>query len=388
MKEILLQEGITSQVVFKDNITKDAFRYYLPNIEIASTNPRNNRTQYWEYDIIVVSLHAIYNIENKDWKGRIEGDDNYWYVNDKQRNNPLKTGRQKTAILASKLKEHNIAWGKTWVQNMVTLSYPNTYEPSLWQEAGKLTFQLNEKLINYLKDPHQVGQLNGDISLIQNELVQFLTGEQSQKLPSEKREVEGYEVIEVLRQESNYAEYLVKPKGIVSSIKKRIKEYALQINGLNVEELKERENQINNQYKALNRIKAKPFILNVEFRIDEENHLFYEISDYLDENSLKAEMRSKTFTFQEKVNIIRNVMAALKEAHKENVFHRDINPENIFMTGGYAYLGNFGKSYFSDESRQGYTVMPTISESNATAYHPLELTVGDASRASDIYSLG
>lgn len=365
----------------------DSF-YLIPNVEIASTNPRNNRTQYWEYDIIVVSSHAIYNIENKDWKGRIEGDDNYWYVNDKQRNNPLKTGRQKTAILASKLKEYNIAWGKTWVQNMVTLSYPNTYEPSLWQEAGKLTFQLNEKLINYLKDPHQVGQLNGDISLIQNELVQFLTGEQSQKLPSEKREVEGYEIIEVLHQESNYAEYLVKPKGIVSSIKKRIKEYALQISGLNVGELKERENQINNQYKALNRIKAKPFILNVEFRVDEENHLFYEISDYLDENSLKAEMRSKTFTFQEKINIIRNVMAALKEAHKENVFHRDINPENIFMTGGYAYLGNFGKSYFSDESRQGYTVMPTISESNATAYHPLELTVGDASRASDIYSLG
>ncbi|MFV8342258.1 methylation-associated defense system protein kinase MAD6 [Flavobacterium sp. XS2P39] len=362
--------------------------YLIPNVEIASTNPRNNRTQYWEYDIIVVAPHAIYNIENKDWKGRIEGDDNYWYINDKQRNNPLKTGRQKTAILASKLREYNFSWGKAWVQNMVTLSFPNTYEPSLWKEAGKLTFQLNEKLINYLKDPYQIGQLEGDIAKIQTDLVQFLTGKQSQKAPNEKHEVEGYEIIEVLHQENNYAEYLVKPKGVASSIQKRVKEYALQISGLTQDELSERENQINNQYKALNRIKAKPFILNVEFRIDEENHLFYEISDYLDENSLKAEIRSKTFTFQEKINIIHNIMAALKEAHKENVFHRDINPENIFMTGGYAYLGNFGKSYFSDESRQGYTVMPTISISNATAYHPLELTVGDASRASDIYSLG
>ena len=87
------------------NLPNDYF--LIPNVEIASTNPKNNRTQYWEYDLIVVAPHAVYNIENKDWKGRIEGDDNYWYLNDRQMTNPLKTGRQKTAVLASKLKEFN-----------------------------------------------------------------------------------------------------------------------------------------------------------------------------------------------------------------------------------------------------------------------------------------
>ena len=362
--------------------------YLVPNVEIASTNPRNNRTQYWEYDLVVVAPHAIYNIENKDWKGRIEGDDNYWYLNDRQKPNPLKTGRQKTAILASKLKENEYAWGKAWVQNMVTLSYPSTYSPSLWQEAGKLTFQLNEKLIEYITDPYQVGKLQDDIADIQNELIEFLIGNQSKKAPEEKREVEGYEIIEILQQEPNFTEYLVKPKGVTSSIRKRVKEFSLQVSGLSPEELRKREETIKNQYKALHKIKAKPFILNVEFKIDEENHLFYEISDFLDENSLRAEARSKTFTFQEKIGILRNVMAALKEAHKENIYHRDINPDNIYMSSGYAYLGNFGKSYFTDHNEQGYTVMATINEMNATPYHPLELTVGDASRSSDIYSLG
>lgn len=166
--------------------------YLIPNIEIASTNPRNNRTQYWEYDIIVVAPHAIYNIENKDWKGRIEGDDNYWYVNDKQRNNPLKTGRQKTAVLASKLKEYNTDWGRAWIQNMITLSFPNTYQPLLWQEAGKLTFQLDENVITFLKNSFDVGKLENDIADIQLALVQYLTGQQSQKKPDEKREVEGF----------------------------------------------------------------------------------------------------------------------------------------------------------------------------------------------------
>lgn len=362
--------------------------YLVPNVEIASTNPRNNRTQYWEYDLIVVAPHAIYNIENKDWKGRIEGDDNYWYLNDRQRANPLKTGRQKTAILASKLKEHEYSWGKAWIQNMVTLSYPNSFAPSLWQEAGKLTFQLNEQLLRYLITPDLVGKHEDAISDIQRDIVDFLIGNQSKKSPDDKREVEGYEIIEILQQEPNFSEYLVKPKGVTSSIRKRVKEYSLQVAGFSREELRQREETIKNQYKALHKIKAHPFILNVDFKIDDENHLFYEISDFLDENSLRAEARSKTFTFHEKISILKNVMAALREAHKESIFHRDINPDNIYMSGGYAYLGNFGKSYFSDHNEQGYTVMATINESNATAYHPMELTIGDASRSSDLYSLG
>ncbi len=362
--------------------------YLVPNVEIASTNPLNNRTQYWEYDLVVVAPHAIYNIENKDWKGRIEGDDNYWYVNDKQRNNPLKTGRQKTAILASKLKEYRHGFGKAWVQNMVTLSYPNYDSPIISWEAQKLTHLLNEKLIEYFTDPYSVGKLEDDIADIQNDIVEFLIGNFSKKSVEEKREVEGYEIIEVLQQEPNFTEYLVKPKGVTSSIRKRVKEHSIKSYGFSSGEIEKEEAKIKNAYNALNKLKAKPFILNVEFRIDEENHLFYEISDFLDENSLRAESRSKTFTFQEKIGILRNVMAALKEAHKENIYHRDINPDNIYMSSGYAYLGNFGKSYFTDHNEQGYTVMATINEMNATPYHPLELTVGDASRSSDIYSLG
>ncbi|WP_246186137.1 serine/threonine protein kinase [Phnomibacter ginsenosidimutans] len=219
-------------------------------------------------------------------------------------------------------------------------------------------------------------------------MVQFIIGSHAKKKPEDKREVEGYEILDILQQEQNFIEYLVKPKGVTSTIRKRVKEYALQVSGLSLPELQKRQDIITNQYHALSKIKTKPFILNVEFKIDEENHVFYEISDFLDENSLRAEARSRTFTFNEKIGFIKNIIAALREAHKENIFHRDINPDNIYVSGGYAFLGNFGKAYFTDHNQQGYTVMATLNETNATAYHPLELTVGDASRSSDIYSLG
>lgn len=363
--------------------------FLIPNVEIASTNPRNNRTQFWEYDLVVVAPHAVYNIENKDWKGRIEGADDYWYINDRQKPNPLKTNRQKTAILASKLKEANRGWGKAWIDNIVTLSYPNSFQPIMWEKAADMTFTLSNKLINHITEPEQVGKRKDDILDIQNDIVQFLIGEQNKKSPDQKKEVQGYEIVEILKQESNnYVEYLVKPKNVTSNIRKRVKEYALQVVGLSPEELRAREEIIKNQYNALLKIRSNPFILPVEFKVDEENHLFYEITDLMEDDSLRSAARNKTFTFDERVNILKNIMSALKAAHKESIFHRDINPENIFLNNGYAYLGNFGKSYFTDHNDNGYTVMPTISESNASPYHPLELIAKDASRASDIYSLG
>lgn len=360
----------------------------IPNIELVATNTRNQKTQTWEYDLIVVAPHGVYNIENKDWRGRIEGDDNYWYINDHQHPNPLKTGRQKTAILASKLKEHAPVFGKAWIQNIVTLSYPNIDTPSVWQEAGKLTFQLNDRLIDYLTTPEKIGKYDGAIKDIQQDIIAFLQGNFSKKSPTDKRQVEGCDIVEVLQQSPNFVEYLVKPKGVVSTKYQRIKEYALQVVGLNREELREREFKIKNGFLALNKIQSNPFISNVKYRLDEENHVFYETTDFMEADSLRAAARTKTFTFQEKIAIIKNLLSALKAAHEQNVFHRDINPDNVYFRGGYAILGNFGQAYFTDHHEQGYTVQATITEQNATAYHPLELTVGEATRASDVYSLG
>ncbi|UFH45344.1 protein kinase [Flavobacterium galactosidilyticum] len=367
------------------NLPDDFF--LIPNVELISTNTKNNLTQYWEYDLIVIAPHAIFNIENKDWRGRIEGDDNTWYLNDQPRRNPLRTNRQKSAILASKLKEFNPSWARAWVQNIVTLSYDNYTIPIITPEDDKLTFQLNKRLINFITDAGELNKSEDAIEDIQKPILNYLTGQQNQKRAEEKKRIYEFEIIKILHQENNFVEYLAKQIGSTSS-NRRIKEYAMQVVGLSPKELKNREDKIKNQYNALKNIKGKPFILNVDFRIDEENHLFYEISDLMDENSLRSESRIKTFTFKEKVDIIKNVMVALKEAHKENIFHRDINPDNIYLNSGYAYLGNFGKSYFMDHSDEGYTVMPTINQSNATAYHPLELTIGDASIASDVYSLG
>ena len=45
--------------------------FIIPNCNIAITGP-NRIMKYWEYDCIVVTPHALYHIENKDWAGNLE----------------------------------------------------------------------------------------------------------------------------------------------------------------------------------------------------------------------------------------------------------------------------------------------------------------------------
>lgn len=362
--------------------------YLLPGIELPNLNPKNGQVQYLEYDCLVFTPHAIYNIENKDYAGRLEGDDNFWYHKDREMRNPHKTVRFKTGVLNGKLKSKNANWGRAWIQSLVTLSHPSQNLSSLWGDHSKATFLLNEKLIEHITNPYQVGKAKDDIADIYKSIADEICGTAYQRKPEQKREIEGYEIVEILDQDKNYTEYLAKPKGVTSAVKKRIKEYALDLMSLSEKDRAIRENQIKNQYKALSKIKTNPFILNVQFKIDDEAHRFFEITDYLDENSLRAELKRKTFTFEEKLGIIDNIITALKAAHEEGIFHRDVSPENIYLTGGYACLGNFGKSFFSDHHAEGYTVQATLTEQTATAYHPAELLQRDSYRSSDIYSLG
>jgi len=362
--------------------------YLLPGIEIANLNPKNNQVQYLEYDCLVITPHGIYNIENKDYAGRLEGDDDFWYHKEKEMRNPHKTVRFKTGVLNGKLKTINPSWSRVWIQSIVSLSHPLQNLSGLFGNHVKATFKLDEKLIEHIKNPYNIGKIKDDIKDIYVAVTNEICGTAQQRKPEQRKEIEGYEIIEVLEQDKNFTEYLVKPKGVTSAVRKRIKEYALDLPSIPEEQRQKREKQIKNQYAALNKIKTNPFILNVQFKIDEENHRFFEITDFLDENSLRAELKRKTFTFEEKLQIIDNIITALKSAHEVGIFHRDISPENIFLTGGYACLGNFGKSYFDDHEDDGYTVQATLTEQTATAYHAMELIQKDASKASDIYSLG
>src|SRR5438093_13459659 len=69
-----------------------------PNVEIAEPGG-----QRFEYDAIVITPHAVFVVEIKDWHGHIVGDEREWLVNGVSRRAPLPATERKAKVLKSKL---------------------------------------------------------------------------------------------------------------------------------------------------------------------------------------------------------------------------------------------------------------------------------------------
>lgn len=83
-----------------------------------------------------------------------------------------------------------------------------------------------------------------------------------------------------------------------------------------------------------------------------ENGTAYIIMEYLEGETLTERLkREKTLPEEEAINLLLPVMHSLKVVHEEGILHRDIAPDNIFLTkDGEAKLIDFGASRYATTS--------------------------------------
>lgn len=98
--------------------------------------------------------------------------------------------------------------------------------------------------------------------------------------------------------------------------------------------------------RILNRLKDIRSVVSV-YDFFDENGTSYFVMEYLDGSSLNKIIKKNELTMPVDVvlEIIRKVGEALIEVHKYNIFHRDISPDNIFVTNkGEIKLIDFGNA--------------------------------------------
>lgn len=359
----------------------------IPNLNISITGP-NRVMKYWEYDCIVVAPHAVYHIENKDWGGNLEGDDWAWFRSGQEVANPHKTAGLKSRILASKIKNQHPDWHFGQILTAVTLSNPQQSKFGLDPtcDCYRQTFTLGDDLINFLTKPELVGRNPGAIIDLQNNLTDLLTGQSVERRKFERKEIFNYQIEETLQETETFTEYLCVPK-LIATARYKIREYPLDVAGKSPKELEKLTLKVQNASFAQDKIGVSPYIVKTECRMNEEQTYYYEISRYQDESSLRSKLRQKTFKQTDKINIILDVAHALKAAHQEQVYHRDVCPENIYVyEGGKAALANFGMAWFVEHSDLSFTVK---NDANLKSpYSAPEFMENDVYPCSDLFSLG
>ena len=371
----------------KENLPYDY--YIVPNGEYAMKSPQG-MVNYWEYDCLVVAPHAIYHIENKDWGGNLIGDDFAWFINGVERKNPYPGATLKSKLIAGKLGSKNPDWRKARVFTLITLSNPAQSKFGLDPHCDcyDQVFLLNAILLDFIKDYEKAGKPKDYIAPYQKEIVQYLTGESSHRSMANKTEILNYKILETLQKTEAFTEYLCQPKFFVDK-RYKVREYPLDFPDKTKSELDTIRNRAANASYAQSKMSHCPYIITSQCQFNDEQTAFYEISEYMDECTLRARLRQKTFTQLEKIGIILNIASALSEAHSKQVFHRDVCPENIYiLANGTAALANFGHSWFIEHTDMHFTVGSSLSKEDGSPYAPPEFKDEDVSAASDLYSLG
>jgi hypothetical protein len=153
----------------------------------------------YELDAVVVAPHAVFVVEIKGYRGRIEGTDNDWYI-PHPIPSPLKLNRITSQVLKGLLKRESYQAGQVWVEGLAFLSA--TTDCGVRGPASKDRIHTRKTILAALQDPALVERLsNGRTRSCRRpprspSCSELFTGAQSGPKPPARARVRGLETLD------------------------------------------------------------------------------------------------------------------------------------------------------------------------------------------------
>lgn len=348
----------------------------------------------FEIDIAILAPHAVYLVDVKGTRGNIDVYGSKWYPEGRQPFfSPLAKLRSHAKAMATIVSDSNtglIELRKAHVHATVLLTCDSAavHDPSGIDRPDVTTLK---RCLKYFRDQSRIPDNRLDnITRFHTQIVKAITGNAKPK--SAALVFRDWQVEEKLGGTDRYTEYRAKHNLLgKSGGMARLRVYQADPYQDVAAQEAERK-RISNAFRAVAHMPVHSNVLTVrEFFDTEEKDKYILVTEDIAGQALRLHLNkaSLALTFDQKLQVMRDVLSALDHAHRHEVIHRNLTPDAILVTkGGQARVTGF------DFARVGKnrtsTIADQIIDDLEAAYQAPECFKDptQASIASDLYAAG
>ena len=162
--------------------------------------------------------------------------------------------------------------------------------------------------------------------------------------------------------------------------------YGVTLSGLSEQDYRYGMERFLDEARILAKLQNTPNIVSVQNYFKENNPAYF-VMEYVDGMSLKAylEAQGGKIPYTQALTILQPIMEALAQVHAMNLLHRDISPDNIFITTrGESRLLDFGAARFALGDEKSVSVILKHGYAPEEQYS----THGNQGPWTDVYAMG
>ena len=350
--------------------------------------------EVFEIDIALLAPHALYLVDIKGTRGNIDVYGSKWYPEGRQPFiSPLAKLRSHAKTMATIIRENNagvIELRKAHVHATVLLTADDAALIDPEDKDGPDVTDFKRSL-KYFQDTNRIPESRlKDIRRFHSQIAKVITGKAKPR--SSAIVFRDWQVEEKLGGTDRYTEYRAKHNLLGKSGGfARLRVYQADPYQ-DADARKEEFNKISNAYRAVAHMPTHANILAVKdlFITDDEDKVVL-VTEDLPAQALRLHIKKATMalTFDQKLQVMQDVLLSLDHAHRHEVIHRNLTPDAILVTkGGQARVTSF------DFARVGKNRTSTIADQVVDdldpAYQAPECyrDPRQASIASDLYAAG
>jgi len=350
--------------------------------------------EVFEIDIAILAPHAVYLVDVKGTRGNIDVYGAKWYPEGRQPfHSPLAKLRSHAKTMATIIRESNIGLTelrKAHVHATVLLTADDAAVNDPTGIDGPDVIDLKHCL-KYFRDTSRIPENRLDnITRFHSQIAKAITGNAKPKRAAPV--FRDWQVEENLGGTDRYTEYRAKHSLLgKSGGVARLRVY--QVDPYEDEAArKETLKKISNAYRAVAHMPAHANVLAVRdlFVNDDEDKVVL-VTEDLPGQALRLHIKKPTLalTFDQKLQVMRDVLSALDHAHRHEVIHRNLTPDAILVTkGGQARVTSFdfarvGKNRTSTIADQIVDDLDPIYQAPECFKDPTQTSI-----ATDLYATG